>query len=86
MPHSMSKSLIILHSSHTKMQFPFTVRSEQVEYMFNLSSVTKSETILTAELHLFKLRPQVTSPTFNRHHYCQVIILQVVNVNQCTLN
>lgn len=51
--------------------FVFAVRSEQVEFRFNLSSVAKTEKILTAELHLFKLRPQATQ-TFNRHHFCQV--------------
>lgn len=50
---------------------PHAVRSEQVEYRFNLSTVARTEKILTAELHLFKLRPQATV-TFNRHHFCQV--------------
>lgn len=47
------------------------VHSEQVEFSFNLSTVSRTEKILTAELHLFKLRPQATL-TFNRHHFCQV--------------
>ena len=47
------------------------VRSEQVEFRFNLSTVASTEKILTAELHLFKLRPQA-SVSFNRHHFCQV--------------
>ena len=47
--------------------------------MFNLSTVAKSERVLTAELHLFKLRPQA-SVAFNRHHYCQVNILLRVNL------
>lgn len=47
------------------------VRSEQVEFRFNLSTVARTEKILTAELHLFKLRPQATL-TLNRHHFCQV--------------
>lgn len=47
------------------------VHSEHVEFLFNMSTVAKSEKILTAELHLFKLRPQA-SLTFNRHHFCQV--------------
>lgn len=50
---------------------PLAVRSEQVEFRFNLSTVARTEKILTAELHLFKLRPQATL-TFNRHHFCQV--------------
>ena len=48
------------------------VRSEQ-EYRFNLSNVARTEKVLTAELHLFKLRPQSTV-AFNRHHFCQVNI------------
>lgn len=51
------------------------VRSEQVEYRFNLSTVARTEKILTAELHLFKLRPQA-SLTFNRHHFCQVCTMK----------
>uniref|UniRef100_A0A672HHM6 Bone morphogenetic protein 2-like n=1 Tax=Salarias fasciatus TaxID=181472 RepID=A0A672HHM6_SALFA len=50
-------------------------RSEQVEFRFNLSSVARTEKILVAELHLFKLRPQSTQ-TVNRHHFCQVSIYQ----------
>lgn len=49
----------------------FSVRSEQVEFRFNLSTVARIEKVLTAELHLFKLRPQA-SVSFNRHHFCQV--------------
>lgn len=49
------------------------VRSEQVEYKFNLSTVATTEKVLTAELHLFKLRPQATL-AFNRHHFCQVCV------------
>ena len=52
--------------------FLWIVRSEQ-EYRFNLSNVARTEKVLTAELHLFKLRPQ-SSVTFNRHHFCQVNI------------
>ena len=47
------------------------MRSDQIEFLFNLSTVARSEKVLTAELHLFKLRPQA-SLTFNRHHFCQV--------------
>lgn len=54
---------------------PLAVRSEQVEFRFNLSTVARTEKILTAELHLFKLRPQATL-TFNRHHFCQVYKLE----------
>lgn len=47
------------------------MHSEQIEFLFNLSMVARSEKVLTAELHLFKLRPQA-SATFNRYHFCQV--------------
>lgn len=47
------------------------MRSEQVEYRFSLSTVASTEKILTAELHLFKLRPQATL-TLHRQHFCQV--------------
>uniref|UniRef100_A0A3P9LQM0 Anti-dorsalizing morphogenic protein n=1 Tax=Oryzias latipes TaxID=8090 RepID=A0A3P9LQM0_ORYLA len=60
-----------LLEGNTVRSFYDRLRSEQVEFRFNLSSVAKTEKILTAELHLFKLRPQAT-PTFNRHHFCQV--------------
>ncbi|CAN9502736.1 unnamed protein product [Ophioblennius macclurei] len=56
-------------------------RSEQVEFRFNLSSVARTEKVLVAELHLFKLRPQSTQ-TFNRHHFCQVSIYQHSNSSQ----
>uniref|UniRef100_A0A3P8WEI3 Anti-dorsalizing morphogenic protein n=1 Tax=Cynoglossus semilaevis TaxID=244447 RepID=A0A3P8WEI3_CYNSE len=50
----------------------FDRRSEQVEFRFNLSTVATTEKILTAELHLFKLRPQAML-AFNRHHFCQQV-------------
>lgn len=59
---------------------PHAVRSEQVEYRFNLSTVARTEKILTAELHLFKLRPQATV-TFNRHHFCQVCTVKCNQLN-----
>uniref|UniRef100_A0A3P8U3L9 Anti-dorsalizing morphogenic protein n=1 Tax=Amphiprion percula TaxID=161767 RepID=A0A3P8U3L9_AMPPE len=52
------------------------LRSEQVEFSFNLSTVARTEKILTAELHLFKLRPQ---GSFNRHHFCQVSVYQLLD-------
>ncbi|XP_067309445.1 anti-dorsalizing morphogenic protein [Pseudorasbora parva] len=54
------------------------LHSEHVEFLFNMSTVAKTEKILTAELHLFKLRPQA-SLTFNRHHFCQVSVYQVLD-------
>uniref|UniRef100_A0A8C6UM37 Anti-dorsalizing morphogenic protein n=1 Tax=Neogobius melanostomus TaxID=47308 RepID=A0A8C6UM37_9GOBI len=57
------------------------LRSEQVEFRFNLSTVSREEKILTAELHLFKLRPQATLG-FNRHHFCQVSVYQVLDISK----
>ncbi|KAG7259091.1 hypothetical protein CRUP_000043, partial [Coryphaenoides rupestris] len=57
------------------------VRSEHVEYRFNLSNVARTEKVLTAELHLFKLRPQ-PSVIFNRQHFCQVSVYQVLDVSR----
>ncbi|XP_023674701.1 bone morphogenetic protein 2-like [Paramormyrops kingsleyae] len=54
------------------------LRSEEIKFMFNLSTVSKSEKVLAAELHLFKLRPQSVQ-TFSRHHFCQVSVYQLLN-------
>ncbi|XP_037553031.1 anti-dorsalizing morphogenic protein [Nematolebias whitei] len=54
------------------------LHSEQVEFRFNLSVVARTEKVLTAELHLFKLRPQVTL-TPSRHHFCQVSVYQLLD-------
>ncbi|NXP16506.1 BMP2 protein, partial [Scytalopus superciliaris] len=51
--------------------------SEEMRFLFVLSSVAKNEKILTAELHLFRLWPRVTEgPT--RHLLCQVSVYQVL--------
>ncbi|KAI4902755.1 hypothetical protein NFI96_015274, partial [Prochilodus magdalenae] len=61
------------------------LRSDQIEFLFNLSTVARSEKVLTAELHLFKLRPQA-SLTFNRHHFCQVSVYQVVDSSRMNIS
>uniref|UniRef100_A0A665TUF7 Bone morphogenetic protein 2-like n=1 Tax=Echeneis naucrates TaxID=173247 RepID=A0A665TUF7_ECHNA len=66
-----------LLEGNTVRSFFDKLQSEQVEFRFNLSTVARSEKILTAELHLFKLRPQATM-TFNRHHFCQVSVYQLL--------
>ncbi|XP_061550142.1 anti-dorsalizing morphogenic protein [Phycodurus eques] len=66
-----------LLEGNTVRSFFDKLRSEQVEFRFNLSTVARTEKILTAELHLFKLRPQ-SALTFNRHHFCQVSIYQLL--------
>ncbi|KAM4557402.1 anti-dorsalizing morphogenic protein [Fundulus diaphanus] len=67
-----------LLEGNTVRSFFDKLQSEQVEFKFNLSTVARSEKVLTAELHLFKLRPQ--SPlTFSRHHFCQVSVYQLLD-------
>ncbi|XP_072525305.1 anti-dorsalizing morphogenic protein [Salminus brasiliensis] len=61
------------------------LRSGQIEFLFNLSTVARSEKLLTAELHLFKLRPQA-SLTFNRHHFCQVNVYQVLDTTKMNIS
>ncbi|KAJ0037193.1 hypothetical protein NL108_001112 [Boleophthalmus pectinirostris] len=70
-----------LLEGNTVRSFFDKLRSEQVEFSFNLSTVSREEKILTAELHLFKLRPQATL-AFNRHHFCQVSVYQVLDTSK----
>uniref|UniRef100_A0A3Q1J7N6 TGF-beta family profile domain-containing protein n=1 Tax=Anabas testudineus TaxID=64144 RepID=A0A3Q1J7N6_ANATE len=70
-----------LLEGNTVRSFFDKMRSEQVEFRFNLSTVARTEKILTAELHLFKLRPQATL-TFNRHHFCQVSVYQLLDTTK----
>ncbi|XP_076838045.1 anti-dorsalizing morphogenic protein [Brachyhypopomus gauderio] len=67
-----------LLEGNTVRSFFDKLHSEQIEYLFNLSSVARSEKVLTAELHLFKLKPTATVP-FNRHHFCKVSVFQIVD-------
>ncbi|CAL8369829.1 unnamed protein product [Boreogadus saida] len=69
-----------LLEGNTVRSFFDKLHSEQ-EYRFNLSNVARTEKVLTAELHLFKLRPQSTV-TFNRHHFCQVSVYQVLDITK----
>ncbi|KAK9408865.1 bone morphogenetic protein 2-like [Crotalus adamanteus] len=47
--------------------------SDQMQLLFLLSSVAKNEVVLSAELHLFKLRAGGTEGALlQRQHYCQV--------------
>lgn len=44
-----------------------------MHFLFILSSVAKNEKVLTAELHLFRMRARVADgPAYKRHHFCQV--------------
>ncbi|XP_077379633.1 anti-dorsalizing morphogenic protein [Festucalex cinctus] len=70
-----------LLEGNTVRSFFDKLRSEQVEFRFNLSTVARTEKILTAELHLFKLRPQATL-MFNRHHFYQVSVYQLLDTTK----
>ncbi|KAG9480729.1 hypothetical protein GDO78_012278 [Eleutherodactylus coqui] len=62
------------------------VHSDQMYFLFNLSTVTKNEKILTAELHLFKLKPRPTEQAyFKRHHFCQISVHLVLDKNKMHL-
>ncbi|NXI87398.1 BMP2B protein, partial [Rhipidura dahli] len=62
---------------NTVRSFLDKTHSEEMRFLFVLSSVAKNEKILTAELHLFRLWPRVTDGP-KRHHFCQVSIYQVL--------
>ncbi|NXR28161.1 BMP2 protein, partial [Cinclus mexicanus] len=62
---------------NTVRSFLDKTQSEEMRFLFVLSSVAKNEKILTAELHLFRLWPRVTDGP-KRHHFCQVSVYQVM--------
>ncbi|XP_072925604.1 anti-dorsalizing morphogenic protein [Hemitrygon akajei] len=65
---------------NTVRSFLDRARNQQFVFFFNLSSVAKSETILTAELHLFKLRGRPSQDLGQRkHHFCQVSVYQILD-------
>ncbi|NXX21106.1 BMP2 protein, partial [Podargus strigoides] len=66
---------------NTVRSFLDKTRSEELQFLFILSSVAKSEKILTAELHLFRLWPRATAGP-NRHHFCQISVYQVLEENE----
>ncbi|XP_067824307.1 anti-dorsalizing morphogenic protein [Heptranchias perlo] len=67
---------------NTVRSFLDRTRSQQFQFFFNLSSVAKSEKILAAELHLFKLRTRLSQDTlYHRHHFCQVSVYQILDNN-----
>ncbi|XP_054836272.1 bone morphogenetic protein 2-like [Eublepharis macularius] len=53
--------------------------SGQMHFLFILSSVAKNERVLTAELHLFKLRARMGDGPLRRHHFCQVSVYQILD-------
>uniref|UniRef100_A0A8D2PUQ2 TGF-beta family profile domain-containing protein n=1 Tax=Zosterops lateralis melanops TaxID=1220523 RepID=A0A8D2PUQ2_ZOSLA len=62
---------------NTVRSFLDKTHSEEMRFLFVLSSMAKNEKILTAELHLFRLWPRVTDGP-KRHHFCQVSVYQVL--------
>ncbi|KAJ8278628.1 hypothetical protein COCON_G00056940 [Conger conger] len=70
-----------LLEGNTVRSFFDKLHSEQIQFMFNLSNVARTEKVLTAELHLFKLRP-LASLSFNRHHFCQISVYQLLESKQ----
>uniref|UniRef100_A0A8C3NGR0 Uncharacterized protein n=1 Tax=Geospiza parvula TaxID=87175 RepID=A0A8C3NGR0_GEOPR len=62
---------------NTVRSFLEKTHSEEMRFLFVLSSVAKNEKILTAELHLFRLWPRVTDGP-KRQHFCQVNVYQVL--------
>ncbi|NWR19677.1 BMP2 protein, partial [Emberiza fucata] len=62
---------------NTVRSFLEKTHSEEMRFLFVLSSVAKNEKILTAELHLFRLWPRVTDGP-KRHHFCRVSVYQVL--------
>ncbi|XP_073450142.1 bone morphogenetic protein 2-like [Aquarana catesbeiana] len=75
-----------LLEGNTVRSFFDKVHSDQLYFLFNLSTVTKNEKILTAELHLFKLKPRPTDYFhFKRHHFCQISVHLVLDKNKMHL-
>ncbi|KAJ1084834.1 hypothetical protein NDU88_004980 [Pleurodeles waltl] len=69
-----------LLEGNTVRSFFDKIHSDQMHFLFNLSTVAKNEKVLTAELHLFKLRsrhPELAH--FRKHHFCQVNVYQVLD-------
>ncbi|NWZ93157.1 BMP2 protein, partial [Nesospiza acunhae] len=62
---------------NTVRSFLEKTHSQEMRFLFVLSSVAKNEKILTAELHLFRLWPRVTDGP-KRQHFCQVSVYQVL--------
>ncbi|XP_069733969.1 bone morphogenetic protein 2-like [Phaenicophaeus curvirostris] len=62
---------------NTVRSFLDKTHSEEMRFLFILSSVARNEKILTAELHLFRLWPRATDGP-KRQHFCQVSIYQVL--------
>ncbi|XP_006025819.1 bone morphogenetic protein 2-like [Alligator sinensis] len=65
---------------NTVRSFLDKIHSDNMHFLFILSSVAKNEKVLTAELHLFRMRARVADgPAYKRHHFCQVSVYQVLD-------
>ncbi|XP_032992776.1 bone morphogenetic protein 2-like [Lacerta agilis] len=65
---------------NTVRSFLDKTHGDRMRFLFILSSVAKNERVLTAELHLFKLRARAAGgPLPRRQHFCQVSIYQVLD-------
>ncbi|XP_039180365.1 bone morphogenetic protein 2-like [Crotalus tigris] len=68
-----------LLEGNTVRSFLERTHSDQMQMLFLLSSVAKNEVVLSAELHLFKLRAGgAEGALLQRQHYCQVNVYQVL--------
>ncbi|XP_025030649.1 bone morphogenetic protein 2-A-like [Python bivittatus] len=57
-----------------------SAHGDQTRLLFLLSSVAKNEVVLTAELHLFKLRARgPEGALLRRQHFCQISFYQVLD-------
>ncbi|KAM4706778.1 bone morphogenetic protein 2-like [Discoglossus pictus] len=75
-----------LLEGNTVRSFFDKINSDQMHFLFNLSTVTRNEKILTAEMHLFKLKPRPAEHAYyKRHHFCQISVYQVLDKSKMNL-
>ncbi|XP_053556687.1 bone morphogenetic protein 2-like [Bombina bombina] len=75
-----------LLEGNTVRSFFDKIHSDQMHFLFNLSTVARNEKVLTAELHLFKLKPRPSEQAYyKRHHFCQINVYQVLDKNKIQL-
>ncbi|KAM4809912.1 bone morphogenetic protein 2-like [Rhinophrynus dorsalis] len=76
-----------LLEGNTVRSFFDKIHSDHMHFLFNLSTVTRTEKILTAELHLFKLKPRPSEQAYyKRHHFCQISVYLVLDKNKMQLS
>ncbi|NP_001081792.1 anti-dorsalizing morphogenic protein S homeolog precursor [Xenopus laevis] len=75
-----------LLEGNTVRSFFDKIHSDHMHFLFNLWTVARNEKILTAELHLFKLKPRPSEQAyFKRHHFCQISVYMVLDKNKIQL-